>query len=990
MSKKVEVIIGDYPSKVSLDLKEDAISIALQYAIDDVRNVDKVDSNHSKTISLPGTKKNNKAFGNLFDVNSTFEMYDPNKKVNARIIVDSSPVLEGFVKLNSVKKDFEGSLQGSRISYEIMIFDDSVSFIQELGDKKVDELNFDNKVGGVITTLNHIYDEPAITNAWNNHTFTDVYQYPATDKNASLYFTEDFKPAFYHKALLNRIFEEAGAQYDSDGIIIPNTGYSVEGSFMNNLDYEKEIISWDGHTPTLSDISATQREFNAGLTTGSKAIVESVVFNNGYLQNNTTLQKITFSDTTTSPFFDNTSTYTSGTYTVPNAGKYDFTSEVVAGVDFLGTGNILNPSNQQQQSPLVRLVADIRVNGVFKAGANAIIGNLYNFPFTGASLENIENQVILYFPLISLQENDQVTIHYKLSSDITFGWMVPTSFGGLAYSNVDIDFYIKDTLSNGDTSYFKNTAVREYSVIHGDNIEVNRYLPKEIKQVDIISDLIRRYNLYITKHPTKSKTIVLETRDDYYNGASVLDWTQKKDYNSTDKTQFLSELQDKEIIFSYKDGKDIEDSQLRKYNEIYTKGTGDLYGQKKVSFDNDFAKGTKKIESIFTTAPLINGSHNPIITPAIGVEEKKRKPSLLYWGGMIPTHKLDSNTQTSFLVRWSDVGASVVIPSTYSTYPYAGHLDNPITPTLDIHFGDISHEFYTPAKAIENNLFNKYWFNYISQISNGKLITSKFYLNETDINFIKDNLNSRIFIKDSYYNINKIIDYKPLESGLTTVELLKIDAGTTYLTSTLTSANSLVSPSISPIVQNNSSNNILSPQVITLGYYNNVGASSSAMVVGNNNVIANNVLNASINGNNNTISAGANNVTIVGDNITVSTSNTTVIGSTIYQNGQLINSPEGVKVTLNIGNWDMDALSSATIVHGLSATEWLTVKILATNIIDDNSSALFSFTDYDTCESFVNSSVFVLQYVTSTKFNSVDFDDNTINRGTITFTYTPD
>ena len=86
----------------------------------------------------------------------------------------------------------------------------------------------------------------------------------------------------------------------------------------------------------------------------------------------------------------------------------------------------------------------------------------------------------------------------------------------------------------------------------------------------------------------------------------------------------------------------------------------------------------------------------------------------------------------------------------------------------------------------------------------------------------------------------------------------------------------------------------------------------------------------------------------------------------------------------------MDLLSTATIVHGLSATEWLTVKILATNIIDDNSSALFSFTDYDTCEAFVTAGVFVLTYATSTKFDSVDFDDATINRGTVTFTYKPD
>ena len=996
MSKKVEVIIGDYPNQVSLDLNEDTVSIALQYSIDDVRSIEKVDSSHSKTINLPGTKKNNKAFGNLFDVNSTFEMYDPNKKVNARIVVDSSPVLEGVIKLNAVNKESKSTLQGDLISYEAIVFDNSIDFIQTLGDKEVRDLNFDNKVNGSIVTLNHVYGESAITNAWNNHTFADVYQYPIMDKNASYYFTEDFKPAFYHKAILKRIFEEAGADYDSDNILVPNTGYNLEGSFLDNLDYEKEIISWDGHTPTLLDIQAIQREFSAGLTGGVSSLQSVTHSKIQYIQDIIDQKLFDFDDITTSPFFDNTSLYTfnvnsagelCSVFTASNTGKYDFTTQIRAGINYNGNGDTYNTSGAV--TPQLNLVGFLFVNDVYHSSSSQYIADIENL--SGVS-KTASDDVVNFFPSVSLQQGDEVKVSFGLSSSTSFGWF-DTSGGTFVTSNVSIEYFISDTLSNGETSSLKNTAVREYHVVHGDTVEVNRYLPKEIKQKDIITDLIKRYNLYIRKHPTKSKTLILETRDNYYKNSSVLDWTQKKDYNSKDSTQFLSELQNKEIIFSYKEGKDIEDSQLRKQNELYTKGTGDLYGQKKISFDNDFAKGTKKIQSIFTSVPLINGEFNPIITPAIGVEEKKRKPSLLYWGGMLPVHKLDSKTQPDLWVKWFDKNSPVVnfAPITaYSTYPYAGHLDNPINPTLDIHFGEITHEFYTPAKAVENNLFNKYWFNYINQISNGKLITSKFYLNETDINFIKDNLNARIFIKDSYYNINKVIDYKPLEGGLTTVELLKINNGVDHVSAPATSSNSLINPIIAPVVQNNSSNNILSPQALTLGYFNNIGANSSAMVVGNNNNVANNVLNASINGNNNTISAGANNVTIVGDNITVDTSNTTVIGSTIYQNGQIINSPEGVKVTLDIGAWNMDASSSATIVHGLSATEWLTVKDVSTTIIDDLSSALFNFTDYDTCEAFVTAGILVLTYTTSTKFDSVDFDDATMNRGTITFTYKPD
>ena len=70
--KRVELIIGSGTNQISLDLTPNAIGIALQYSIDDIRNIEKKNSNYSKNITLPGTKINNDAFGNLFDVNSRF------------------------------------------------------------------------------------------------------------------------------------------------------------------------------------------------------------------------------------------------------------------------------------------------------------------------------------------------------------------------------------------------------------------------------------------------------------------------------------------------------------------------------------------------------------------------------------------------------------------------------------------------------------------------------------------------------------------------------------------------------------------------------------------------------------------------------------------------------------------------------------------------------------------------------------------------------
>ena len=66
--------------------------------------------------------------------------------------------------------------------------------------------------------------------------------------------------------------------------------------------------------------------------------------------------------------------------------------------------------------------------------------------------------------------------------------------------------------------------------------------------------------------------------------------------------KLLSELQNKEFIFSYKSDSD-------EYNKNYTESVNkDIYGQQKVEFSNEFVQGTKKIESPFSPTPLIYNS----------------------------------------------------------------------------------------------------------------------------------------------------------------------------------------------------------------------------------------------------------------------------------------------------------------------------------------------------------------------------------------------
>ena len=895
--------------------------------------------------------------------------------------MDSSPVLEGYLQLTAVNKVNDVSLQGNKIEYNVIVFDNSVDFFQTVGDKLLTDLD--------ISSSDHTYNQTNIENAWNNHTFTDLYQYPLLDKNAQGYETIDFKPCFYHKGLLLKIAEE--------------NGYNLEGSFLDsNTQYDKELIGWDGETPKLTDSQVLSRKYASNLNT-AKTTIGTYTHSSWNGFGNLVFGNVIEADVNYETIdFDNTTTYVSDPtlsyWEVSQSGRYDFTFnnrlEVTAeNLDLVNSA--LSKAYKGANTENSRFKILVRIE-LWDSISNTVVGStttdLGYFSSIGAGLtETADLDKVVTMSGVQVIEGQELYPVYTLTSSENFGWSKGGSSPEVA-QDVELELNVYDTLiAGGDSSWF-NTPSLAKNIVDGDNIEVGLYLPKKIKQRDLFNDLVRRFNLYIRRHPIHEKTLILETRDDYYDTTTVLDWTQKKDYSNQDNVKFLAELQDKEIIFSYK-----EDNSSP-YNEAYTESTGDLYGQKKIEFDNDFVQNTKNITSVFSTAPLLfkGLEGNDVIVPNIDSADGKRIPALLYWGGLIDV-KDSLGVASTFDITWGNTTPTVV---SRSTYPYAGHYDDPYTPTLDIHYGEVTYEYYGILlnSLTNNNLFNTYWRNYINQITNGKLITSNFLLKETDINFIKDNLNARIFIKDSYYVINKITDYKPLESGLTKVELLQIDKGTTFTptdtppTVNFTTANQLSIGTTKPVVNTNKSrngNNINTRQANVIGGNNYMGAGSSGTINGNNNTIGGNSTGINVQGNGNTVSSGLQNVTIVGNDTTVTESNTSVINGVVFNNGLITSTNAGSYIEFELGDWDMDANSNLNLAHGLSATEWKTIRNLSVTIRDDVDSAVFDFSSYSGTI-LANVTNIIMARLGGGVFDNTGFDSTSYNRGWLTFNYQPD
>jgi len=744
-----------------LDVKE-GTAFPLNFQVGDIRDVSKRQGNYSKTITLTGSKNNNNLLNHYYDVNIIEGTFNINAVTTGSVIQDGIPIMEDVsIQLTSVKKAQMTDGYEEHVEYEVLIKDSKADLFTAIANKELTDIDFSD--------FNHTYDAFNVKNRFAN-TVVDGFKYFLPANSAYIYNTQEFKPAIFAKVYFDRIFADAGFTYDwptiaydrFDKLFIPYNGG------VDNFDYADYLVKAEKTVPTTINTTYS----NQGKTNIGTAANYGAPSNKINITNWTELEdpQNIFNDVT-------------GVYTTPfnisnaNSQQYDYSItmsyqlNIINSTAFTFYGGYGTTAAPVFYTPYLAVSAGTQplipaflyTNSAIPANST-YAGNAVQCPLTVAPLSTtaiLNSTVQLTLPLTYLQLNQLssgtlgINVQQQnivISNANTFRtWRRGSVTGPLSTLN---QIRIQAVITNIQISIVPNSSV--YAI--GGTIDVNDYVPKKIKQSDFIKGIFNMYNIYAQVDSNQPNKLLLQNRDDFYDSGVEVDWTDKLAKDDEQELSFLPELTAKKLILTYAADKDAP-------NTTYTNATSDIYGQAEVIFDNEYVKevGTQPI--LFSPTPVIKTLFGAFV-PMIAGAAPETNIRILY-------DKTLTGVPLATCGPYSILDYGSVGQSNLTSYPLVGHFDDPLTPSFDINFAICDFYYYQPLNLTDNNLYNRYWRRTMGQINNGKMLIANFDLKENDIQALK--LNDKIRIDNSWWNINKVIDYDANARKLTRVELISID-----------------------------------------------------------------------------------------------------------------------------------------------------------------------------------------------------------------------
>lgn len=792
--------IGDKDYAIVTD-----IPISTNYVQADIREPDKRNATFTKTITLYGNNDINILFENIFEANVVTQTFNPNKKVQAKYYVDELETLSGDLQLKNIALKPDNS-----IVYSCTILGNEGNLFVDIGEAYLDELDF--------SAYNHTYNRANQIASWSSAGTGSGYYYGFMHRGKNggsdtVFSVTDFLPQFYAREYLQKIFSLHG--------------YTWTSSFLDSNEFKHYVVEPNISTIPLSTSQLNNMQsylgLNSNVAINYNGVQETPNFNN-----------------TSAPFFDSGQNF--GTYLqLNNGGYFNLVSYTKVKFRFSHTAHV-----KEVAFSFMYLKTEI-----LKSSDGGVtwfsLGNGYTNRPAGA-LTRLQVNTDYYFDVAFATGSLLFTNGDRFAVKVYSGLNNPTYYDFSGNPVTGGTATITYELESGATGTSFYALVTEKTVVENSTIYANAALPKKIKQKDFVKSIMQYANLFIDFDKNNHKHLIIEPYNEYFDDG-IVNWENKIDLNKEIIVNPISMLDSKSYIYKYKHDTDW-------YNEKYLSAYSEDFGTEQINIDNDFVKSVKTNELIFSPTPLVANYSLGIAMPKlfkdnpnVAITPATPNIRLLYAGGV----KNALNNYT-----YKNNGYTDLITNEYG---YVGHIDDAQNPTIDLNFGLPKEVYYNfvNAQFTTNNAYNRFHRNYLlnNNSRDSKIMIAYLWLSPSDISTFS--FRKKYFIKDSYYLVNKIVDYNPMVIDSTQVELIKVLNVDLFVPQNnyFRLSNSISSGKDVTIQSDNTST--------TLG--NSIVNSDTSLVVGNNNSTQRQSSNIVLVGNNITVPDTVSNFTLLNENV---------------------------------------------------------------------------------------------------------------------------
>ena len=441
---------------------------------------------------------------------------------------------------------------------------------------------------------------------------------------------------------------------------------------------------------------------------------------------------------------------------------------------------------------------------------------------------------------------------------------------------------------------------------------------------------VKRFNLIVDVNPENERELIIKTRDAYLGNEVInIDKEELLDVGKDIEIIPITSLNVKEYLFTYTPDKDY-------WNDRYTKQWGGkIYGQRQVQVETEFTENIQTTKVIFSPTPSVGLPSSNRVLPTIYALDGYNQPITtksnirsLYYGGL-----------KTCSTGWNHINYVSVFgipnPTTYVTYPYAGHFDDPFNATFDLNFGLVNEVFYEDninnITVTNNNLGNKYWGKFLREITDPEARIVKAYIHLNPLNYVKFTFDKLYYFKFAYFRLLEISDYNPTSEETTLCTFLKLTDVTTFTQTPIPATGkpeelapdqtggNVIMTEMSPAKASRSNdqpdnNNYSSRSATVKGKNNYINLTAKDIeIYGDSNRIEAEAKNIKIQGSGNKIQAGVENVTLINtNNITVTESDVTYIdGLPQYANNRVVEITADTTADLSVRTYLIDASGAA-------------------------------------------------------------------------------